>query len=162
VILEPGKKAFISRHILRQRRYACPIALPVRRNPQHGSHLTVVSATSGSPLQLLRHQRNIFHQVVNRFTRQTLPTVNRKYFFINILCIESFCLQKKKKAQQKASLRYGRHIDYWNKPLNMRMLICYLDCHEAGVCCYLVIQKIYYIHYSCFTFICDLFTDSSS
>jgi hypothetical protein len=31
---------------------------------------------------------------VNRFTRQTLPTVNRKHFFINILCIEPFCPQK--------------------------------------------------------------------
>jgi hypothetical protein len=32
--------------------------------------------------------------VVNRFTRQTLPTVNRKYFFMNILCIQSFSQQK--------------------------------------------------------------------
>jgi hypothetical protein len=23
----------------------------------------------------------------------------------------------------------------------MRMLVCYLDCHEAGLCCYLVIHK---------------------
>jgi hypothetical protein len=22
----------------------------------------------------------------------------------------------------------------------MRMSVCYLDCHEAGLCCYLVIQ----------------------
>jgi hypothetical protein len=28
-------------------------------------------------------------------------------------------------------------LDYWNQPLNMR--ICYLDCYEAGLCCYLVI-----------------------
>jgi hypothetical protein len=41
---------------------------------------------------------------VNRFTRQTLPTVNRKHFFMNILCTESFCPQKY--AQQKAALRY--------------------------------------------------------
>jgi hypothetical protein len=33
--------------------------------------------------------------VVNRFTRQTLPTVNRKHFFTNILCTESSCPQKK-------------------------------------------------------------------
>jgi hypothetical protein len=33
----------------------------------------------------------------------------------------------------------------------MRMRVCYLDCHEAGLCCCLVIQKTYYIHYSCLT-----------
>jgi hypothetical protein len=32
---------------------------------------------------------------VNRFTRQTLPTINRKHFIINILCIKPFCLQRK-------------------------------------------------------------------
>jgi hypothetical protein len=42
----------------------------------------------------------------------------------------------------------------------MRMRVCYLDCHEVGLCCYLVIY--YYIHYSCFTSICDVFTDSPS
>jgi hypothetical protein len=31
---------------------------------------------------------------VNRFTRQTLPTVNRKHFFMNILCTESFLSTK--------------------------------------------------------------------
>jgi hypothetical protein len=45
----------------------------------------------------------------------------------------------------------------------MRMHVCYLDCHEAGVCCYLVITlKTYYVHYSWFTAIFDLFTDSPS
>jgi hypothetical protein len=34
--------------------------------------------------------REFFDPVVNRFTRQTLPTVNRKLFFMNILCIDSF------------------------------------------------------------------------
>jgi hypothetical protein len=37
-------------------------------------------------------------------------------------------------------LKHGRHFDYWNQPLNMRMRICYLDWHEAGLCCYLVIH----------------------
>jgi hypothetical protein len=37
-------------------------------------------------------------------------------------------------------LKHGRHFDYWNQPLNMRMRINYLDCHEAGLCCYLVIH----------------------
>jgi hypothetical protein len=32
----------------------------------------------------------------------------------------------------------GHHFDYWNEPLNMRILGCYLDCNEAGMCCYLL------------------------
>jgi hypothetical protein len=37
-------------------------------------------------------------------------------------------------------LKHGRHFDYWNCPLNMRMRVCYLDFHKAGLCCYLVIH----------------------
>jgi hypothetical protein len=62
-------------------------------------------------------------------------------------------------------LKHGRHFDYWNQPQNMRMLsfflslfafcqsiqdptklldiesvILELDCHEAGLCCCLVIH----------------------
>jgi hypothetical protein len=62
-------------------------------------------------------------------------------------------------------LEHGIHFDYWNQPLNTRMSVCYLhflfrkknsctyknglgnahpalhlDCHEVGLCCYLVIQ----------------------
>jgi hypothetical protein len=50
--------------------------------------------------------------------------------------------------------KYSRHFDCWNQPLNMNMRVCYLDRHEAGLCCYLVIH--------CFTSICDLFTDCPS
>jgi hypothetical protein len=35
-------------------------------------------------------------------------------------------------------LKHGRNFAYWNQCLNMR--ICYPDCHEAGLCCYLVIH----------------------
>jgi hypothetical protein len=56
------KKTCISRHILHQHWYTCPVALPVRRNPQHRSLLTVVSANSAPPFQPLRHQRNVCHQ----------------------------------------------------------------------------------------------------
>jgi hypothetical protein len=37
-------------------------------------------------------------------------------------------------------LKHRHHFDYWNQPLNMHMRVCYLDCHEAGLCCYLVIH----------------------
>jgi hypothetical protein len=38
-------------------------------------------------------------------------------------------------------LKQGRHFGYWNQPLNMCMLVCYLDSHESGLCCYLVIHS---------------------
>jgi hypothetical protein len=38
-------------------------------------------------------------------------------------------------------LKHGRHFDYWNQPLNMHMRVCYLDCYEAGLCCYLVMHR---------------------
>jgi hypothetical protein len=81
--------------------------------------------------------------LMNGFTRQILPTVNRKHFFMNILCIESFCPQKSHNRTLllgSTLLRHGRHFDYWNQPLNMRMLVCYPDCHEAGLCCYQMIH----------------------
>jgi hypothetical protein len=53
----------------------------------------LLSVSSAPPFQLLRHQRNVCHAVVNSFTLQTLLTVNRKHFCINIFCIESFCPQ---------------------------------------------------------------------
>jgi hypothetical protein len=56
---------------------------------------------------------------------------------------------------------YGRHFDYWNQHLNMRMRVCYLDCHEDELCCYLVIHvDNLLVHYFCFTSTCDLFTNS--
>jgi hypothetical protein len=116
VIIELKKK-LISPHNLHKHWYTCPIALPVHRNSQHRSLLTVVSATSTPPFQPLRHQRNVFHPVVNRFTRQTLLTVNRKHFFMNGFCIEPFCPQRthyRTLLLGSTFLRHGRHFDYWN------------------------------------------------
>jgi hypothetical protein len=46
-------------------------------------------------------------------------------------------------------LKHGLYFDYRNQPLNMRMRICYLDCHRAGLCCYIVIHiENYCVHYS--------------
>jgi hypothetical protein len=74
---------------------------------------------------------------------RTLPTANRKHFIMNILCIVSFCSQNTyNRALLLGSKRskHGRHTDYWNQPLNMRMSVWYLDYHEAGLCCYLLIH----------------------
>jgi hypothetical protein len=99
-------KIFISRYIL-QHWYTCPVALPVRRNPQHRSLLTVVSHFHNWPGIIYDFQtslRDFVNPVVKRFTQQTLPTVNRKYFFMNNLCIGSFWPQKS--SQENAALRY--------------------------------------------------------
>jgi hypothetical protein len=32
-------------------------------------------------------------------------------------------------------LKQGTIFYYWNQSLNMRMWVCYLDCHEVGLCC---------------------------
>jgi hypothetical protein len=45
-------------------------------------------------------------------------------------------------AQENAALctllKHGCHFDYWNQTLNMDL--CYLDCYEPGMCCYLTIH----------------------
>jgi hypothetical protein len=97
------KKTLFSRHNLCHHWYTSHCFASVFY-PQHRSLLTVLSATSAPLYQPLRHQRNVCHPVVNRFTWQTLPTVNRKHFSMNILCIESCCPQKN--AQQNSALRY--------------------------------------------------------
>jgi hypothetical protein len=125
----------ISRHILHQHWYTCPIALPVRRNSLHRNLLTVVSASSAPPF----HHRLLPNVL---YATNTSP-VNRKKLFMNILCIESFCPQKVRKRTLifgSTLHKHGRHVDCWNKPLNMRMRVCYLDCHEAGLCYYLVMH----------------------
>jgi hypothetical protein len=93
------------------------------------------------------------------FQRQTLPAVNRKHFFMNILCIGSFCPQKAKNNRTllfgSTLLKHGSHFDYWNQPLNMRMRLWYLDYHEPGLCCYLAIHtenllcplQLFYFHW---------------
>jgi hypothetical protein len=37
-------------------------------------------------------------------------------------------------------LKRGHYFHYCNLPLNMSLRVCYLDYHEAGLCCYLVIH----------------------
>jgi hypothetical protein len=99
--------------------------------------ITNIDTLVTPPFQPLRYQRNVCHQ-----GWQTLPTVNRKHSFMNMLCIESFCPQK---THNRTLLfgtilpKHSSHFDYWNQSLNMRMRICYLECYGAGLCCYLMI-----------------------
>jgi hypothetical protein len=118
----------------------------VRRDTQHLSLLTVVSATSAPPFQPLRHQRNFCHQESNfstKLSRQTLPTVNRKHFFMNIFALSPFAHKNTHNRTLlfgSIFLMHGRCFDYRNQPLNMRIRVFYLDYYEAELCCYLVIH----------------------
>jgi hypothetical protein len=97
--------------------------------------------------QPLPHLRfNVCH--ISRPSYELLYTTNtsnrkRKHFFMNILCIESFWPQNTHNRTMffgSILVKHCRHFDYWNQPLNMRMLVSYLDCHEAGPCCYIAIH----------------------
>jgi hypothetical protein len=95
----------------------------------------------------------------NRVTRQSLRNTNRKHFFMNILCIEFLCLQNKTNNRtplfDSTLFKHGRHFGYWKQLLNMHICVCYLDCHEVGLCCYLVIYienllrplQLFYFHF---------------
>jgi hypothetical protein len=95
----------------------------VRRNLHHGSALTVVSANSASPFHHLR-----LSHVLERISRPSHRV---------ILSIKN---HKRMLLFGSRLHKQGRNFDYWHQPLKMRMRICYLDCHEAELCCYLVIH----------------------
>jgi hypothetical protein len=138
-----GKETFISRHILHQHWDTCPISLPMRRNPKHRSLLTVVSANSAPPFRHLLISK--VHERISRPSREPLYATNTsrrkqetllgKYPLHWVLC------PPPPKNRQKCTLAFGilhleddRHFDSWNQPLNTLP-----RCHEAGLCCYLVI-----------------------
>jgi hypothetical protein len=139
------EETVIARHILHQHWYTCPITLPLRRNPQQRSFLTArlshFRTWSGIICELRTLLWEFLDPVVNRFTRQILPTVNSKYFFTNIFALSPFCSHTTHNITLlfcSTLLKDDRHFDCWSQPLNMRMRVCYLDCHEAGLCCYIV------------------------
>jgi hypothetical protein len=136
------EKTFISRHILHQHWYTCPIALPVRRNPQHRSLLTCLShfrtlvSTSSSSAELWPPTCEQLY-VTDTFDR-------KQETFLYEFPLHWVLLPTKRHNRTllfgTTVHKHGRHFDYWNQPLNMRTRVCYLHCHEAGLCCYLVIH----------------------
>jgi hypothetical protein len=69
---------------------------------------------------------------VKCFNPQILPTVNRKRFFANILCIEFFCSLKTHNRTLlfgNLLLKHSCRFDYWNQPLNMHMRVCHQVIH---------------------------------
>jgi hypothetical protein len=105
--------------------------------------LSVVPATSAPPFQPLCHQRNVCHPFMNCLMWKTLPTINRKYFFFNILCNKSFCPQKN--AQQNTALwYYTPHSMVAILTTETSPWTC--ACASAGLCCYVVIYKENLLH----------------
>jgi hypothetical protein len=87
---------------------------------------------SAPPFQPLHHQPNVSRPNYESLYAAKCPTVNTKHFFMVSFALSSFTHIKG--TTQRC------HSDYWNQPLNIRMRVCYLDSHEAGLCCYLVIH----------------------
>jgi hypothetical protein len=88
------------------------------------SHLWIISKRSTTFLEPL-YETNSSHS---------------KHFFMNILCLESFCpqkLQKRRLLFGSRTLKHSRHFGYSNQPLKRH--ISYLGCHKAGLRWYLVI-----------------------
>jgi hypothetical protein len=142
-----GTLISISRHIFHQQWYTCPcpIALLVRRNPQHRSLLTLVSATSvpGRSSYATFERLQISRPSCEPVYATNTSHCKQETFLWMSFSIVSFCPQRTHNRTQplgSAVLRHGRHFDYWNQPLNMHMRICYLDCHEAAMCWYLVVH----------------------
>jgi hypothetical protein len=157
-------KNIISRHISQPTLIHFSHRFTSRRNPQHcclGHFRTSVS----SSVTFKCPSEYFSIQLWTLLREKHFPTLIRKHFLWISFALSPFA---NKKLHNRTLIfgstpsKHGRHLDYWNQPLNMRMRVCYLDCHEAGPCCYLMIQKTNYIHHSCFTSICDLFSDSPS
>jgi hypothetical protein len=67
---------------------------------------------------------------------------------MNILCTEFFAHKTHNRTLffGITRLKYGHQFDYWSQSLNICMRVCYLDCHEAGLCFYLVIHTENVLH----------------
>jgi hypothetical protein len=108
----------------------------------------LLSANSAPPFQPLRHQPNVCH--VSRPSCEPLYTTNishrKQETFLYEYPLHSDLLPTKEKTLNRTllfgdtHLKHGCHFGYGNQPLNIRIYVLYLDCHKAGLCCYLVIH----------------------
>jgi hypothetical protein len=75
--------------------------------------------SSGNICDFRMSLKEFIDPVVNRFTWQTLPNLNKKYFFMNILRIETLGPHKKTHNRTllfgSILLKHGRHSDYSNQ-----------------------------------------------
>jgi hypothetical protein len=165
------KKTFISWHILRQHWYTCPITLLVCRNPQYRSLLAVVSATSVPSFQPLCQTfqgGNFLTQLWTALHDKHLDHKQETFLYENPLHWVLLSTHKKKHITEYCFVVI--HSSSTVAILTTETILwscayafCYLDCHETGLCCYLLIDIENLLHLlQLFPSICDLFTDSPS
>jgi hypothetical protein len=120
--------------------------LPVNGKPQRrfftcclGHFRTSVSSSA----TFERPWENLSTQLESLYATNTSQHKHETFIYKYSL-IDSLCPQKKTHNRTllfgNILLIDGRHFYYWNQPLNMRIRVCYLDCHEAGLCFYLLIH----------------------
>jgi hypothetical protein len=143
VILEPGKSIYFST-------YPPPTLIhflyhfPSASKPAAQKILTVVSATFAPGRASLSN----FLETISRPSCEPLYATNishrKQGIFLYGYPLHLVLLPIKNHNRTllfgSMPLKHGRNFDYRNQRLNMRMRVCFLDCHEAGLCCYLVIH----------------------
>jgi hypothetical protein len=157
VIFEPGKKKNLYFHyVLNQHRHTYPIALPVRRNQQHRSSWLLS--------QILPHFRfNLF--VIKRNVSR--PSFEPLYITDTSHCKQEIFLYEYPlhwvllPTERWSSVVYSTTVAILTTEISLwtcasdTYTVMKLDCATTQW----YAQKTYYVHYRCFTSICDLFTD---
>jgi hypothetical protein len=140
------EETFISRNLLHQHWYTL---VPSLYQCVETRSIEVIWLLS-QPLPQLRFDLFIISvfstfldPLVKCITRQTLPTINRAHIFMNILCVESFCPQKRATGVCFSVVYFSSMVVILTTEtslVSMRMPVYYLDCHEAELCCCLLIH----------------------
>jgi hypothetical protein len=128
--------------------------------PAAYSLLTVVLATCTPLFQPLRHQRKVCH--VSRPSCEPLYVTNNSHRKQEIFIYKHpfywvplpTKMHKRMLLFGTIPLKHGRQFDYRNPPLDMGMRVCFLNCHAAGLFCYLDIHieiilrplRLFYFH----------------
>jgi hypothetical protein len=108
------------------------------QTPPHRSLLTVASATS-TPGWASPTTWNVFERISWPSCDPLYATdiTHHKQETFLYECPLHWVLLPTRNAQQRCSsvahVEHSHHFDHWNQSLNMRMHVCYIDCHEAGL-----------------------------
>jgi hypothetical protein len=131
------------------------------RNSQHWSLFDYCFSQFRKSVSTSSHQRNVCHQLWTALCgKHSLPQTGSISLWMSF-ALSPFAHKKKKHNRTLffsiALLEHGHHFGYWKQPMNMSMRLCYLACHDAGLCCYLVVHiesllrplPLFYFHLWC-------------